>query len=76
MDQLDFTNGQAAPATAEACGYHIGKIASPCARCGMPYQAHWPELSRPKRMRAAVAEVCSVCSYPVNSDQHRNHCRG
>jgi hypothetical protein len=28
-----------------------------------------------RRMRGVIAEVCDVCGYPVESDQHLNHCR-
>jgi hypothetical protein len=75
MDQLDLTNGQAL-STGQACGYHLGKAKDPCKRCGMPYRAHWPEALRPKRIRGVVAEVCSVCAYPMDSPQHVHHCGG
>ena len=39
------------------------------------YQRHWPELSRLRQAKRIVT-ICDVCSYPVDSDQHINHCRG
>jgi hypothetical protein len=75
MDQFDFTHGQARP-TGAVCGYHMGKAQSPCSRCGQPYLAHYPELRRPRRVRGVIKAVCDLCSYPIDSDQHQNHCRG
>ncbi len=75
MDQLGLTNGQAAP-TGQACGYFIGKPKDgPCKRCGLPWLAHWPELTRPRRARP-VRQICDVCSFELDSEQHRQHCGG
>jgi hypothetical protein len=74
MDQLDLMDGQSPP-TGEACGYHLGKIAEPCKRCGQGYARHWPEVYRPKRVRGVIAEVCDTCAQPLDSPQHINHCR-
>ena len=50
------------------CGYFIGKPSEgPCKRCGGTYQQHYPELRRSRRVRAVVAAVCDVCSYPMDS---------
>jgi hypothetical protein len=27
------------------------------------------------RIKGVIAEVCDVCAYPTDSDQHVNHCR-
>ena len=61
------------------CDYFRGKPLdrnSACARpgCGRPWSEHYPEY-KPQRMRGVVAEVCSICAYPLTSDQHVNHCR-
>jgi len=62
------------------CDYYRGKPLdknSPCSRpgCGRPWSEHYPEY-KPKRLRGVIAEVCSVCAYPLDSDQHISHCRG
>jgi hypothetical protein len=75
MEQFHLTNGQVAP-TGMACEFHNGPLKQPCRRCGMTYQAHWPELNRAQWPRKAIAEDCSVCSYPIDSTQHQNHRRG
>ena len=41
-----------------------------CQRCGKTL------TGMPYRVRGTIAEVCDVCAYPVESDQHLNHCRG
>ena len=66
----------AAPRSEQACEYFIGKPSDdPCRRCRLPWSAHYP--AQPvRRMRGVIAEVCDVCAYPVESDQHFNHCRG
>jgi hypothetical protein len=40
-----------------------------CQRCGMTL------TTVPHRVRGVIAEVCSVCAYPLESTQHVNHCR-
>jgi hypothetical protein len=62
------------------CDYFKGKPLDKntlCARpgCGRPWREHYPEY-KPKRLRGVIQDVCSVCSYPIESDQHLNHCRG
>jgi hypothetical protein len=37
---------------------------------------HWRDAHRPKRVRGVIEAVCDICSYPVESDQHVDHCRG
>lgn len=37
------------------------------------YQRQAPDF---RRVRGVVAEVCDVCAFPVESDQHKNHCKG
>jgi hypothetical protein len=68
MDQLDLTNRQ-------ACGFHNGPMKQPCHVCGQPYRAHWPELDRSQPRRTAIVDDCSVCSYPVDSNQHLSSSR-
>jgi hypothetical protein len=61
------------------CAYFRGKPldkTSLCARpgCGRPWSEHYPEY-KPQRMRGVIAKVCSICAYPLDSDQHLHHCR-
>jgi hypothetical protein len=59
------------------CGYFIGRLKdNPCCkRCGHSWAAHWPEVRQSQRV-VRIAEVCSVCAYPLDSGQHTDHCGG
>jgi hypothetical protein len=61
----------------QPCGYFLGKPAGGglCRRCGLPWLPHWPELNRPRRARP-VRQICDVCSFEIESEQHSNHCGG
>jgi hypothetical protein len=63
----------------QLCAYFRGKPldkTSLCARpgCGRPWSEHYPEY-KPQRMRGVIAKMCSICAYPLDSDQHLHHCR-
>jgi hypothetical protein len=61
---------------AQPCGYFIGKPKDgPCKRCGFGWLPHWSELNRPRRARS-VKQICDVCSFEIESEEHREHCGG
>ena len=73
--ERSITNTSAPGST--LCAYFRGKPLdrnSACVRpgCGRPWSEHYPEL---KRVRGVIQSVCDVCAYPLDSDQHVNHCR-
>jgi hypothetical protein len=68
------------PESGTLCSYYRGKPLdknSLCARpgCGRPWSEHYPPY-QPKRVRGSIAEVCSVCGMPTDSEAHLKHCGG
>jgi hypothetical protein len=62
------------------CDYFRGKPLdrnTACTRpgCGRPWSEHYPEY-KPRRVRGVIAAVCNVCSQPLDSEAHLNHCNG
>jgi hypothetical protein len=75
MSKLELTTSQPQQPASPVCGYFWGKPQhDACQRCHQPWTAHYPARPR-RRVRGVVAEVCSVCAYSTDSDQHVKHCR-
>jgi hypothetical protein len=76
---VDMREPQQPAISGTLCAYFRGKPLdrnSACLRpgCGRPWNEHYPEY-QPRRVRGIIAEVCNVCAYSLDSDQHVNHCR-